>query len=145
MSDQSISCGIAQDLMPLVIDDAAGAESKKAVEAHLSECRNCAQLFESLKQADPVPEKDAEDGEHFKKTMKRISRRSRAVCVVAVCLAALLIAGIIKVATNQQMLLSIHSEAPVEWMENARLVRSAQNIVMLRFTPSEKYRAFFGV
>ena len=30
--NEKISCGIAQDLMPLVIDDACGEESRQAVE-----------------------------------------------------------------------------------------------------------------
>ena len=35
---EKISCGIARDLMPLVIDDACGEESRLAVEGHVAGC-----------------------------------------------------------------------------------------------------------
>ena len=35
------SCEIIKDLLPLYIDDACSAESKKSVEEHLQECIDC--------------------------------------------------------------------------------------------------------
>ena len=141
---EKLSCGIARDLMPLVIDDVAGEESKRAVEAHLAECAECSRIYETLKQPDPIPARDEQDRLHFRQSMKRVSRRGMAVRIIAVCLAIVILACGITVAANPDMLLSVYTDVPVEWMQNACLVRSAQGIVMLRFTPSEKYRAFYG-
>ena len=42
--NEQISCGIAQDLMPLVIDDACGDDSRRAVENHIAGCGECAKV-----------------------------------------------------------------------------------------------------
>ena len=75
---EKLSCGIARDLMPLVIDDVAGEESKRAVEAHLAECAECSRIYETLKQPDPIPARDEQDRLHFRQSMKRVSRRGMA-------------------------------------------------------------------
>lgn len=46
MSDNKINCDICRDLIPLVGDGVASAESEKAVRAHTAECRECALLLD---------------------------------------------------------------------------------------------------
>ena len=41
-------CGIVRDLMPLVIDDVAGGESKEYVENHLTGCEECRKIFQEM-------------------------------------------------------------------------------------------------
>ena len=48
-----ISCEVARDLMPLVIDEAASAGSTAAVEAHLAECDACREVMTALRRALP--------------------------------------------------------------------------------------------
>ena len=42
-------CGIVRDLMPLVIDDVAGSESREFVETHLTGCEECKKLYQEMK------------------------------------------------------------------------------------------------
>ena len=46
--NEQISCGIARDLMPLVIDDACGEDSRLAVEGHIAGCEECAKVYEAI-------------------------------------------------------------------------------------------------
>ena len=56
--NEQISCGIAQDLMPLVIDDACGEDSRRAVENHIAGCGECAKVYEAMKAEMPKPAAD---------------------------------------------------------------------------------------
>ena len=47
-------CGIARDLMPLVIDDVAGSESREFVETHLAGCEECRAVYEQMQAELPV-------------------------------------------------------------------------------------------
>ena len=42
-------CDLVQDLLPLYLDDACSASSKKMVEEHLAECEMCREVSEKLK------------------------------------------------------------------------------------------------
>ena len=54
-------CGIVRDLMPLVIDDVAGDESKEFVETHLTACEECKKLYQEMK-TDLPAETEKEEG-----------------------------------------------------------------------------------
>ncbi len=54
-------CGIVRDLMPLVIDEVAGNESKEFVETHLTGCEECKKLYQEMKADLPV-ETEKEEG-----------------------------------------------------------------------------------
>lgn len=43
-----ISCNMADDLLPLYLENSCSAESKSALEAHLSECPNCRLKLERM-------------------------------------------------------------------------------------------------
>lgn len=42
-------CEIVRDLMPLYLDGIASGQSRQMVEAHLSECKECSDLFSQMK------------------------------------------------------------------------------------------------
>lgn len=50
-----ISCGICQDLIPLVTDEVAGEESKAAVREHIRCCESCRKIYE---ESEPFPSPD---------------------------------------------------------------------------------------
>lgn len=140
-----LPCGVVQDLLPLVIDDVAGDESKTAVEDHLADCTECARLYEQLKQADPSPAADDLCDQHFLRAMKRTRRRGVTLRIAAAFMVLVILVVGITVACNPKTLLNISSEVPVSWMYNAHLVRTSQGFVLLQFTPSVKYRRYFGI
>ncbi len=92
-----ISCNVNQDLLPLYVDDVCSEESKDLVEEHLSECEECQNYYEALKEG--IPEAEVkEDKENIfseekvrqasasiiKDIKKRISRRqTQTFCMVA--------------------------------------------------------------
>ncbi|MBQ9263505.1 MAG: zf-HC2 domain-containing protein [Clostridia bacterium] len=61
MPEDLNDCKIIQDLMPLVIDEACSEESRRAVEAHVAGCTNCAKIYETMKAAVPAPAVDANE------------------------------------------------------------------------------------
>ena len=55
-----LDCNVIRDLMPLVLDDAASAESKALVDEHLTGCPDCQVYYNGMKSAvpaAPAPEK----------------------------------------------------------------------------------------
>ena len=44
-----LKCNLVEDLMPLYIDDLVSDDTKKDIEAHLSECETCRSMCEELK------------------------------------------------------------------------------------------------
>ena len=55
MNENQITCDICRDLIPLVRDGVASAESESAVRGHIESCTECGLLFDD-KQAEPKPE-----------------------------------------------------------------------------------------
>lgn len=51
----SLCCAVVQDLMPLVRDGVASAESEALVQAHLETCADCRALWDSLPAAGTAP------------------------------------------------------------------------------------------
>ena len=47
--ENSRDCDLVQDLLPLYLDDACSASSKKVVEEHLAECVACREVVQKLK------------------------------------------------------------------------------------------------
>lgn len=55
-----LDCNVIRDLMPLVLDEAASAESKALVDEHLTGCPDCQTYYSGMKAAvpaSPMPEK----------------------------------------------------------------------------------------
>ncbi|MBQ8598988.1 MAG: zf-HC2 domain-containing protein [Oscillospiraceae bacterium] len=51
-----INCNIIDDLLPLYIEDACSADSKAAVEEHLSDCPLCQEKLKRMQSVEPAPE-----------------------------------------------------------------------------------------
>ena len=103
------NCNVARDLMPLVIDGVASAESQQYVSDHIAECTECAVTYGSMKVELPRAneEKARAEMEQAAKTLKK-KRRKRT------CLAGMLGA-----------LLSIMLFTGGEWLYH-RLTQSIQ-------------------
>ena len=102
--NEKISCGIAQDLMPLVIDDACGEESRQAVENHIAGCEECAKVYEAMKAEMPKPAADENADAHFRQSMKKTRRKTRWVKIACGVLAAILLIVIGYYAANPTLL-----------------------------------------
>lgn len=49
-----LSCEIIQDLLPLYVDNACSADSRKAVEEHVAQCPACRQYLQTIQQTDII-------------------------------------------------------------------------------------------
>ena len=82
-----LTCGVVRDLLPSYVEGLTSPESNTAVERHLSECPDCAQLRTALagapKQAAP---EDAKEVDYLKKVKRRGLRRVAAAVAVTVLL-----------------------------------------------------------
>ena len=141
---EKISCGIAQDLMPLVIDDACGEESRQAVESHIAECAECAKVYEAMKAEMPKPAADENADAHFRQSMKKTRRKTRWVKIACGILATILLIVIGYFAVNPKPLFAEKTTAPVSWIHDAHLVRTEAGNLALRFTPDERYKMYMG-
>lgn len=86
-----INCNIADDLLPLYLDDACSEDSKAALEKHLSECASCREKLERMKAQDiTVPVKKTNRDIQIAEYAKKVSRhRLRVVfCTVFLCVAS---------------------------------------------------------
>ena len=142
--NEKISCGIAQDLMPLVIDDACGEESRQAVENHIAGCEECAKVYEAMKAEMPKPAADENADAHFRQSMKKTRRKTRWVKIACGVLAAILLIVIGYYAANPTLLFTEKTTVPVSWIHNAHLVRTEAGNLALQFTPDDRYKMYMG-
>ena len=146
MSDK-ITCPVVQDLMPLVIDGASSEDTKKIVDEHIAHCASCQEAYQMMqaKTAEKMPDEKANAG--FRQAMKKGARRFRVWKMVAGALSAVLLAAVIAFFVNPTLFYGFGNRVPVpvKWMQNARLERTEQGAVLLRFKPDARYRHFFGI
>lgn len=86
-----ITCDMARDLMPLVIDSVASNDSRAALQTHLQDCGDCARIFAAMQAKDPAPETEDSAFIQFSRKLERGFRLRNIV-------AGLLLAMIIGVA-----------------------------------------------
>ena len=92
-------CGIIRDLLPLYIDDVCNAESKQAVEHHLSDCEGCRECYELMKSTEGFAEKQFNDVEErkmadsLKSVKNKINRRIRTIVIAVVAAAVVFVSG----------------------------------------------------
>jgi len=53
MNENKISCNVCRDLIPLVKDGVASADSEAAVRRHIEDCGECGRLFDGMPDAAP--------------------------------------------------------------------------------------------
>ncbi len=87
-----INCQVAQDLLPLYLDEVCSNESRRLVEDHLRDCEKCRKLVSSA-QAVPVynvePDTDAAD-----QAVKQSFRKIRSRWIISVILAVAVISAV---------------------------------------------------
>lgn len=70
-------CNVARDLMPLVIDGVASAESQGLVQTHLEECEECASVYADMQ--DELMQK--QNAENERREMEAIAKQLRKRCI----------------------------------------------------------------
>ena len=70
-----ITCDIISDLLPLYIDEVCTADSKNAVDDHLSECAECRKRLEAMSQDVLLSAPEKADIEKAKKPFKKLRLR----------------------------------------------------------------------
>lgn len=144
MKENEITCAVARDLMPLMIDNACSQDSKAAVEAHIAGCEACTQFFEEMKKEMPLRKTDDDTAaKGFQRSIRRQFRRFRKWQIASCVLAGILLLSCLFVMIHPQVFFGIETEVPVSWMKNPVLLRTEQNALLLRFTPAEQFRHFF--
>lgn len=87
-------CGVIRDLLPLYIDEVCNAESRQAVERHLSDCEACRNCCEAMRISDGFAVREADDledremADSLKRVKNRINRKIKTI-VLAVAAAAI--------------------------------------------------------
>lgn len=69
-----IPCSIAEDLLPLYVEDSCSADSRKALEEHLKDCQNCRDTYARM----AAPETPSEEAAPLVDCGKKIKRRRTA-------------------------------------------------------------------
>ena len=86
-----ITCDIARDLMPLVIDGIASEDSCAALHAHIADCAACADAFAAMQATEPQP---AQKDTAFVQFCRKVKRKSRsktiAIALLSLCLCAII-------------------------------------------------------
>lgn len=82
-----LTCGVVRDLLPSYVEGLTSQETNTAVERHLSECPDCAQLRTALAGApEQAAPEDAKEVDYLKKVKCRGWRRVAAAVAVTVLL-----------------------------------------------------------
>ena len=85
-----ISCKMAEDLMPLYLDETCSEDSRAAMEAHLQICQACRERLRRMgtPEPSPEPEEKTRDVLNYAKKVKKHRLRSVLLflCVVLVSL-----------------------------------------------------------
>lgn len=72
-----LNCAIIKDLIPSYLDDICSEESRKAVEAHLSECSRCREYMENMNYAELSAERTEQTVlQHMKKVKQYYARKN---------------------------------------------------------------------
>ena len=80
-----LTCGVVRDLLPSYVEGLTSPESNTAVERHLSECPDCAQLRAALAGApEQAAPEDSKEVDYLKKVKRRGWRRVAAAVAVTV-------------------------------------------------------------
>jgi len=103
------SCDLMRDLLPLYLDGVCSEESRKAVEAHLSECPGCKEFYAAMGEADgmeaPPPEPRSADQERKKAASlravkKKLAQKQLLAALAAVAAVAAVVCAVIGVLKN---------------------------------------------
>ena len=100
-----LSCNIIKDLLPSYLEDLCTADTKHAVEEHLSECSTCKNLADVMRQTDFVAERsESAQIDYMKKVKRHFIKKGS---YVSIALAAFVLLGLV---TS----MSSHIQRPIE-------------------------------
>ena len=100
-----LSCNIIKDLLPSYLEDLCTADTKHAVEEHLSECSTCKNLADAMRQTDFVAERsESAQIDYMKKVKRHFIKKGS---YVSIALAAFVLLGLV---TS----MSSHIQRPIE-------------------------------
>ena len=71
------NCNIIRDLMPLVIDEAASADSIQCVTVHVEKCESCRTYYEGMKHISDSRKMQVEEQQLFEKAALRLRKKRR--------------------------------------------------------------------
>lgn len=99
--EQKLTCDTIRDLLPMYVDDMTSEATNELVKEHLSECKECNQILENMKQ--PVVVETAPEVKDFKKYLKK-SRASILYWIMgASALIAILTCFIVNLAVDGKL------------------------------------------
>lgn len=87
---REINCNIANDLMPLYVDDVLSEDSREMLEEHISGCQSCREILKEMRSDVPIVEE--KDVKPLKKIRKKLLIRSVIIIILLIVLAAAYIA-----------------------------------------------------
>lgn len=92
MSVKKNDCDVVRDLIPLVLDRAAGDGSRQLVQAHLTVCPDCKKIYDEMQAAMPAEARTAyeEENRTFMEALRAARRQKRRRRLTAALLAAVL-------------------------------------------------------
>lgn len=88
-----LSCNIIKDLLPSYLEDLCTADTKHAVEEHLSECSACKNLADAMQQTDFVAERSESAQIDYMKKVKRYFIKKGSY--VSIALVAFVLLGLV--------------------------------------------------
>ena len=125
-----LTCNIVRDLMPLVLDDIASADSKQGVEEHIENCETCRAYFEGMsmqisRAGEPVSDKG------FKQFVRDLKRKNKIKKILLACLAVFMVGviGIVGIVYTNG-LRTTYENMPIEFI-TAQMYLDSGDVVML--------------
>lgn len=91
----TLNCDITKDLIPSYLDHICSEESKKAVEAHLSECKECMTYLENVRSTELTVGQTSQNQLNFMKRVKQYYARKNALGAFLLLLFSLMVLLII--------------------------------------------------
>ena len=86
---KKIPCYVAQDLLPLYVEDLLSPKSAEDIRQHLEECEECRELYNQMKSDEPTFADDIPEVDHLKK----INSKRRRLIVATALIVALVFCG----------------------------------------------------
>lgn len=126
-------CEIVRDLMPLYLDGIASGQSRQMVEAHLSECKECSDLFSQMKNNELEIEVKEEKTDVIARQRKVFKRKSALVGSV--------LAGIFMIPILVCLIVNLAAGAGLTWffIVLASLLVAASLTVVPLMAPADKF------
>ena len=152
MSENRIDCGIARDLMPLVIDGVASEAATRAVAEHTAACAECQRVMEAMRNESALarqPALAAEQDTRFIQFCRRMEKRftlRRAIIALLIALLAIsaLVGGFAWVDYQVNNASAYMTFVPEGAGDAFQLVQNQFGIVSLKLNVTDAAHPYFG-